>query len=91
MIYSDSRYASGTLVKTFDARKSNTSISLFRNFPNGTSGFFYYTWSERDRIDIIAERFLGNANLWWYIMDYNPELLNPQDIPVGSSIRIPNG
>lgn len=89
MIYTDSRYASGVVVKSYDARKSAHSVTLFRQFPSSTSDFYYYTWTQRDRIDLLAFELFGDPSLWWEIMDYNPELPNPFDIPVGTVLRIP--
>ena len=90
MIYSDSRYASGTIFKAYDVRRSGYRITAFRNFPDETAGFYYYTWVEGDRMDIVANSLLGNANLWWKIMDFNPEIIDAFDIPVGTILRIPS-
>ena len=45
---------------------------------------------EQDRIDQVAKKFLGYSHLWWKIMDFNPETINPLDIAPGTVIRIPN-
>ena len=91
MIFTDSRYATGRLAKTIDARSGLPNATVFRQFPTATSTFFYYTWTQRDRIDVVAHNLLGDPNLWWLIMDYNPEVINPFDIPIGAVLRIPNG
>jgi len=91
MIFSDSRYATGTIFKAFDSRKNNYQITVFRNFPEESASFYYYTWVEGDRMDILANQFFGNPAMWWTIMDYNPEIIDTFDIPVGTVIRIPNG
>lgn len=89
MIFTDSRYATGVLAKSVDARNDSYQLSVFRQFPSSSSSFYYYVWSQRDRIDLVAAELLGDPNLWWLIMDYNPEILNPFDIPLGASLRIP--
>lgn len=89
MIFADSRYASGVVVKSYDARKPAYSVTLFRQFPTSTAEFYYYTWTQRDRIDLLAYELFGDPNLWWTIMDYNPEISNPFDIPIGTVLRIP--
>jgi hypothetical protein len=61
-----------------------------RSFPVQKSKFYHYTWVEKDRIDILAEEFLGSPDLWWVIMDFNPELIDPFDIAVGTVLRIPS-
>jgi hypothetical protein len=89
MIYTDSRYAEGIAVKTYDARTNKYQVSIFRQFPSSSSEFHYYVWTQRDRIDLVAAEFLGDPSLWWVIMDYNPEISNPWDIPLGANLRIP--
>ena len=91
MIYTDSRYADGQLVKTQDARKSNYSLAVFRETVSSSSEFYYYTWTVRDRMDLLAYRLLGSPDLWWKIMDFNPEIGNAFDIAPGTILRIPSG
>lgn len=91
MIYLDSRYADGTIFKAYDARNGSYQLTVFRNFPTYTTSFFMYEWVEIDRIDDIALQFLGKSELWWQIMDINPEILDPFNIPPGTQLRIPNG
>lgn len=91
MIFSNSRYADGNVFKAYDSRSGKYGITVTRNFPTETSGFFYYVWAERDRIDAVAEKFLGDADAWWQIMDFNPEVMSPFNIPIGTLIRIPRG
>jgi hypothetical protein len=91
MIFSNSRYADGNIFKAYDSRSKKYGITVTRNFPEETSAFFYYSWAERDRIDALSERFLGDPDAWWQIMDFNPEIMNPFNIPVGTLLRIPRG
>ena len=90
MIYTDSRYANGHLFKAYNSQKKDYDVTVFRTFPSQKASYFLYTWGESDRIDLVCKRFLGTGALWWKVMDYNPELLNPFDIPVGTVVRIPN-
>ena len=90
MIYLDSRYAEGTLAKTWNAQKLKYDLIVFREWSEYFQTFFLYNWVENDRLDILANRFLGNPALWWEIMDLNPEILDPLSIPPGTQIRIPN-
>jgi nucleoid-associated protein YgaU len=90
MIYADSRYADGYLQKSFDARNGSYTVGVLRSFPTTASSFYYYVWTSRDRLDKIALERLGNSDLWWRILDFNPEVGNPWDIPVGTVLRIPS-
>lgn len=49
----------------------------------------YYTVIEGDTIDGIAYRLYGNAQLYWAIMDSNPQYLSEMEIKPGDSLLIP--
>jgi nucleoid-associated protein YgaU len=90
MIYTDSRYAKGHVSYVNDSRLNQNQITVYRVFPTVANKFMTYTWTSEDRIDVIASEFLGSANLWWKIMDINPEIANPFEIIPGTALRIPN-
>ena len=43
-----------------------------------------------DRLDALANKYLGDSQLWWQILDINPEVINPFNITPGTQLRIPN-
>ena len=90
MIYLDSRYSDGPLVRAWDARTRNYTVAVFRQWPTYSSRYSIYEWVETDRLDILAWKFLGSPSLWWRILDINPEILNTTSIAPGTQIRIPN-
>ena len=47
----------------------------------------YFIATEGDRCDNLAQRFYGNAELWWFIARVNN--LKTMNIPAGTSLRIP--
>ena len=49
----------------------------------------FHTVVEGDRIDLIAYRYLGRAELWWIICDYN-EVFFPLELVIGIVLRIPS-
>jgi len=49
----------------------------------------FHTVVEGDRIDLIAYRYLGRADLWWVICDYN-DIFFPLELRVGMVLRIPS-
>lgn len=89
MIFLDSRYVDGTIYKAYDARNGSYQLTVNRNFPTYTASFFYYDWVETDRLDDLALQFLGSTDLWWQILDLNPEILDPFSIAPGTQLRIP--
>lgn len=90
MIFLDSRYVDGMLFKAFDSRKKNYQLTVFRQWPTYVSEFFWYEWTDADRLDVLATKFLGDSSRWWEIMDINPQINNPLTIAAGVEIRIPN-
>lgn len=91
MIYTDSRYADGNVSSKYANRDSSYHLTILRNFPEESSRYTLYVWREQDRIDLVSATFYGDASRWWHIMDFNPEILNPMDIPVGTIVRLPGG
>jgi hypothetical protein len=90
MIFSDSRYANGKVLKVQDPRNGVYQLAVYRTFPTARAQFYFYTWVEGDRIDIVATHLLGSPSFWWKIMDFNPEISDPFSIPIGTSLRIPS-
>lgn len=89
MIFTDSRYANGSFYNAHDARTNNYYLGVKRNFPTYSTSFVFYQWKEQDRLDLIATNYLGLPTHWWKILDINPEISDPFNIPVGTTIRIP--
>ena len=91
MIFTNSRYATGTVYKALDSRSNKYEIAVSRTFPQKTKEISYYYWAEKDRMDIVAGKLLGSPDRWWEIMDVNPEIVDPLNIPLGTKLRIPYG
>jgi hypothetical protein len=89
MIFSDSRYIDGTLFKANDARDGSYQLTVFRAWPTYKERFYFYEVVETDRIANLSVKFLGHANLWYKIMDLNPEVLDPFSLKPGTLLRIP--
>lgn len=89
-IFLDSRYADGLIFKSWDARKNQYQITVLRNWPTYTTKFFIYEWSDTDRLDLVANKYLGSSDYWWQIMDINPEIVDPINIAPGTHLRIPS-
>lgn len=90
MIYLDSRYVDGRLFKAWHARKQEYHLTVFRTWPTNFQSYFIYEWVENDRLDLLATKFLGAPSLWWKILDFNPEVIDPFNIEPGTQLRMPN-
>lgn len=54
-----------------------------------TNEAFTHVFQRGDRLDLLAYRYYGDAQLWWVIMDANPRYMTPWDIPIGANLTIP--
>jgi hypothetical protein len=94
MIFSDSRYADSAntplIFKAWNADKQQYDATVFRNWPTYVKDYTIYQWTDGDRLDKVALKFLGDPSLWWQVMDINPEITNPSTITSGTLIRIPS-
>lgn len=52
-------------------------------------GYSLHVAEHGERLDALASRVLGDAELWWVIANANPEVFYPDDIPIGTVLRIP--
>ena len=90
MIFSDSRYADGVFVKSYDSKRSQTYPTVHRSYGDISATFSNYVWEEGDRIDVVANKLRTNEPKFWeQILDANPEIDNPYTIAPGTVIRIP--
>lgn len=52
--------------------------------------FAVYTTGYGERLDLLAARFYDDPELSWVIANANPEVFYPDQIPVGTVLRIPD-
>lgn len=89
MISQRSRYASNTVSLINSTRGSV--VTIMPDAPSQRAfQFTYMTLQAGDRLDLIAYRVYGDDSLWWKIADANPEILDWENAPVGSVLRIPS-
>lgn len=91
MIASNSRYSNSTVV-TFDVKGKPRQVivpgeQLAYSFP-----YISHSLSSEERLDTLAQTYYGDATLWWQVADGNVDIaLDWSSIPVGTTLRIPNG
>lgn len=88
MIFEGSRYAKGKLY--YDEEQGINYIA-----PNATSidshaEDYVYTYTSSDRLDLLAERFYGDANKMYLILYANPHINSGFDLSDGDLLVIPN-
>jgi nucleoid-associated protein YgaU len=89
-VFRSSRYYTGDAQQIKNKTTGLFNWTVYRDFPGATQiSYIDYTWVDGDRIDYLADVFLGNGTLWWKIMDINPTIQDPFSIKEGTVIRIP--
>jgi hypothetical protein len=91
VLSSESRYANGKFGQVTDGHYTSPTTFVLRKFsvPASTT-YLLYSFSDADRIDNLGSIFFGYPQAWSLIMDINPEIADPFNIPAGTLIRIPN-
>ena len=87
-----SRYTS---IQTKTVPKNQRTTRIYKTvkypeIPLSVNDIYAYT-TQGDRLDLLAQQFYGDVNLWWIIASANPDII-PQNslfIPEGTEIRIP--
>ncbi|NLN74996.1 MAG: hypothetical protein GX139_01620 [Armatimonadetes bacterium] len=86
MIGADSRYATCVLYVDGDQEFIGTRQRIDTT-PQPDDVF--HAVVKGDRIDLIAYRYLGRAELWWIVCDYN-DIFFPLDLELGRMLRLPS-
>jgi nucleoid-associated protein YgaU len=91
MIFIKSRYSSEVIQAIVFPNTKKTTMTVFRMPPKNLNNkkVKYYRWRQGDRIDQVAYTVFEDPELWWKIMDANPEITDPNNISPGDVIRIP--
>jgi hypothetical protein len=88
----NSRYFDGPSQQLAHKNTGTYNWTVYRAFPGAVQiKYIDYTWVAGDRMDYLAAVYLGDSRLWWRIMDINPTIEDPFNIPYGTVIRIPRG
>lgn len=87
-IYQGSRYQNVVVYNHYTGEKNIPTLSR-RNLKKFINEGIIHIFKEGDRIDLISYQYYGDPQLWWVIMDANPQYLTPWDIPPGAVLNIP--
>lgn len=88
MIFEGSRYESTAVLWAVDVK----GVGRPTLYPSSGDPFYQFRNHQveyGDRLDLLAWRYLGNEILWSVILDMNPEILYPDSLPEGMTIRVP--
>ena len=80
------RYEYTRTYKNKENNKSTYRTTIYKKIPENDNDM-YFVAQDGDRCDLLAQRFYGDATLWWFVARVNN--LNSMNIPAGTSLRIP--
>ena len=90
MITSNSRYASDALALIEGSDGLHRSTILLPEPTPASFSYVEHVVTGFDRLDVLAQAFLGDASQWWKIAEVNPDVgIDWSVLPVGATIRIP--
>ena len=91
MIFKGSRYQSVGVYQAIDALGRNVTALKIRYIPPTPAGYIH-TFTNDERLDLLASRFYGNPEKFWLIADANPDM-DPEDLlqPGRQLLIPPNG
>jgi len=89
MIVAGSRYMGQPVLTVPVDAAGDKAVAVYGPPPTYPATFVYYTVCEGDRMDTLANELYGIPDYWWKIADANPEIFYPDQLMVGSIIRIP--
>lgn len=90
MIFEGSRYEYNDVVRVVTENGVAKPTVLADPPEDASVTFTYYTVKTGDRIDVLADGFLGDPEVWWRIADANPQHLFWDYLPPGTLLRIPS-
>lgn len=88
-IFQDSRYEAADIVPVQDAQGVWHATILPLVAAGEPTAFDSYRVVQGDRFDTIAVAAYGDPELWWQIADANPDVFYPDDLVVGTVLKIP--
>jgi nucleoid-associated protein YgaU len=90
-IYLGSRYEDSKVDFLALNQNGEATPVVFYEFSSiGRLTYSEYRWQTGDRLESLAMRFYRNPERWWIIAETNPEVLDIQNIPAGTVLRIPS-
>jgi hypothetical protein len=89
-IYQGSRYEYSVVDFFAISPEGNENPVVFYNSAiNTTYNYVEHTYTAGERLDLLSYEYYLRPDLAWYILDHNPEISDPQNIPSGTILRIP--
>ena len=89
-VYADSRYYASTTGYVKLTGDGDKKPILFYTPDNLTNiSYYQHVYVNGESLDQIAYKYLGRPELWWAIVEYNPEVVDFFNIAPGTVLRVP--
>jgi hypothetical protein len=75
-------------VRKYD-EKNNEAITISTRTSVINKQYFVHIVKQGDTLVSLANQYLNNDSLYWYIADFNPQISFADSLTVGSQVRIP--
>ena len=90
-IYQGSRYEYSTVDFFSTTPDGNeNAVVFYENYFTPFVNYIEHTYVIGERLDSISYEYYQRSDLWWYILDYNPEISDLNNIKEGTILRIPS-
>jgi hypothetical protein len=90
-IYKGSRYEYSTIDFVSKTVNGSPNPIVFYHFnPSGKINYYEHSYVSGERLDQLAATYYKNAEYWWIIPTFNPQIVDFTNIPAGTVLRIPN-
>jgi hypothetical protein len=90
-VFQGSRYEFSVIDFVAIDPDADANAVVFYDFEDlGTFSYTEHEYVQGERIDSLAERYYRRPDLWWLILEHNPQIEDPTNIPSGTILRIPS-
>lgn len=86
MIYKNSRYTNTGV----EVKDGHSSFKIRNRISFSEDNAIVHQFTLGDRLDGLAMTYYNDPQLWWVILEANPQYRCEIDIPYGSNLVIPN-
>lgn len=86
-LFKDSRFLK---TSAYNRRGETLILNIRKRAKFNLEDATYYTFIQGDTLDGIAYKTYENAQLWWAILDANPQYQSEAEINVGDILAIPS-
>ena len=90
-IFQGSRYEYSVIdFVAVDTDADANAVVFYEKEDIGLIAYVEHTYIQGERLDVIANKYYRRPDLWWIILDANPQINDPLSIKPGTVLRIPN-